>query len=61
MTDGLLNALYFRLLFSQMFVRQISVEQSFQILELGVPIEQAPTRDPIVSDRQKAEQWEAER
>jgi len=58
-TDGLLNALDFGLLFSKMFVRQTIVERSFQSLELSIPIKQTPTREPIVSHWQKAEQREA--
>ena len=60
-TDGLLNALDFGLRFSQMLVRRASVERRFQFLKLGIPIEKTPTVDPIVSQRQKAEHWEAER
>src|SRR5262249_31636718 len=55
--DGLLNTLDFGLLLAQMFAHRTGIERSLQSLELGVPIEQAPTRDPIVSQRQKAEQW----
>jgi hypothetical protein len=35
------------------------VERSFQSLELSIQIKQAPTRDPIVSDWQKAEDRQA--
>jgi hypothetical protein len=43
-----------------MFVRRVGVERSFQGLELGIPLEQAPTVDPTVSHRHKAEQWVAD-
>src|SRR6516165_118130 len=60
MADGSLNALDFCLLPGQMFVRQVGVERSFQGLDLGIPIEQAPTVEPRVGYRHKAEQWVAD-
>ena len=53
--DGLLNTLDFGLLLTHMY--RAGIERSLQSLELGVSIEQTPTRDPIVTQRQKAEQW----
>ena len=53
MADGMFNSLDLGSRFSQMHVLRIGVERSLQSLELGVPIEQAPARDPIVSQRQK--------
>src|SRR5262245_33439933 len=54
--DGLLNALDFGLLLTQLLVHR-AVERGLQSLELGVPIRQTPSRDPIVSHRQKAGRW----
>ena len=49
MADGLLNALDFGLLFSQRFVHRAHVKRSLQGFELGVPIDQTPTREDHIA------------
>src|SRR3974377_511913 len=43
-----------------MFAAWIALERGFQRLELSVPIDQTTTHDPLVNNRRKAGQWEAD-